>query len=127
MIALKMITSLLFGGMTLFSFGFAFALLRQMGMNDARKIIRSTFPMYYSFVIIVSSIAALVSLFFNPVLSKIMVGVLLSTIFARQILMPKINNATDSNNKKQFHLLHSLSVGIQLAQIVGAGYGVITL
>jgi hypothetical protein len=44
--------------------------------------------------------------------------VMLTAIFARQLLMPAINRATDLGNKKRFLWLHGFSVLLTLAHIV---------
>ena len=45
----------------------------------------------------------------------------LTTVAARQILMPAINQATDSGNKKRFIWLHGFSVVLTLGHIITAG------
>jgi len=52
----------------------------------------------------------------------LMATVALTTVPARQQLMPAINAASDSGNKRRFNLLHGLSVLIGLAQIAVVGY-----
>ena len=126
-ILIKLLNSLIFGGMTLFSFGFALSLLKQMPLKEARKIIRGTFPMYYSFLLVASLITGIVSFFFNIQICLIMVGTFVLTLFARNVIMPNINRATDTENQTQFKRLHSLSVFIQLLQIFAVGYGVVVL
>ena len=44
--------------------------------------------------------------------------ILLSTIPTRQILMPAINDATDTGEKQRFKTLHALSIVVTLVQIV---------
>ena len=44
------LASFLFGGMSLFSFGFAAFLLSSLPNNTARATIRSAFPFFYLFV-----------------------------------------------------------------------------
>jgi cbb3-type cytochrome oxidase subunit 1 len=46
-----------------------------------------------------------------------LVAIAITSIAARQLLMPAINAATDSNNKKRFALLHGASVVLTLAHI----------
>ena len=45
----------------------------------------------------------------------------LTTVAARQILMPAINQATDSGNKKRFIWLHGFYVVLTLGHIITAG------
>tara|TARA_B100000927_G_scaffold196692_1_gene158860 strand:+ start:131 stop:517 length:387 start_codon:yes stop_codon:yes gene_type:complete len=126
-VIVKLLSSFLFGGMTLFSFGFAIVLLKQMELSEARKIIRSTFPMYYKLVITVSAISTIISAPVNKFISLSMAGICITTLYARQILMHQINAATDSNNTKLFKQLHGVSVIIQLIQIGLLGYGIVII
>ena len=54
----------------------------------------------------------------NPFNALWMAFVLLTTVAARQLLMPAINRATDSGNKKRFLWLHSFSVLLTLGHVV---------
>jgi hypothetical protein len=47
-----------------------------------------------------------------------MAFVMLTAVAARQLLMPAINRATDSGNRKRFLWLHGFSVLITLGHIV---------
>ena len=115
--ALLFTLSLLFGGMVLFSFGFAPVLFRTVGTDMARRAIRGAFPYFYLFVIAVSALGAAVAIPVDPLSAGLLAAVSLSTIYARQILMSQINAATDAGDKTRFSSLHGLSVAIQLVQI----------
>ena len=119
-IALLM-TSFLFGGMMLFAVGFGPIVLKSLEGNVARLFIRNTFPHFYLFVLISSFLAAVTAFVFVPFASMALLAIFLSTIPARQILMPAINTAADDGDRKKFKLLHALSVAITLAHIVIAG------
>ena len=119
-IALLM-TSFLFGGMMLFAVGFGPIVLKSLEGNVARLFIRNTFPHFYLFVLISSFLAAVTAFVFVPFASMALLAIFFSTIPARQILMPAINAAADDGDRKQFKLLHALSVAITLAHIVIAG------
>lgn len=111
------LTALLFGGMTLYSFGFAPVLFRQLPMDRVRPLLRGTFPYYYLAVIALGTLAMAVS-FATDVLAGALLGaIVVSTLYARQILMHRINAATDRGDKAAFARLHGLSVAIQIAQI----------
>lgn len=56
-----------------------------------------------------------------------MAFVMLTTVAARQLLMPAINRATDSGNKKRFLWLHSFSVILTLGHIVLAAVVLVNL
>ncbi|MFW5655793.1 MAG: DUF4149 domain-containing protein [Roseicyclus sp.] len=111
------LTALLFGGMTFYSFGFAPVLFRQLPMDRVRPLLRGTFPYYYLAVIALGTLAMAVS-FATDVLAGALLGaIVVSTLYARQILMHRINAATDRGDKAAFARLHGLSVAIQIAQI----------
>lgn len=111
------LTALLFGGMTFYSFGFAPVLFRQLPMAEVRPLLRGTFPYYYLAVIALAALAAIPTALIDTVSSAILLGIAASTLYARQILMHRINAATDRGDKGAFGRLHGLSVVIQLAQI----------
>ena len=114
--------ALLFGGMLLFSAGFAPVLFKTVGQDMARKAIRGTFPYFYLFVIAVSALAAAVSLAVDPLTAAVCAFLVISTLYARQVLMHQINAATDAGDRARFSKLHGVSVVLQLAQIALVGW-----
>ena len=120
-------SSLLFGGMLFFSASFAAFLLTSLPPAEARVLIRKAFPSFYTFVVIVSLIAALLALASSLFSASILTLIALSTIPTRQILMPAINAATDAKLKQRFLVLHGLSVLITLAHIVALGFVIVDL
>lgn len=112
-----LLSSLLFGGMVLFSFGFALFALKHLPAAVARPLIRQAFPHYYLLVMIIAGLAALAAAPVDGTTAGLLAAIVLSTILARQVLMPAVNAATDRGDKKRFGQLHGLSVLIQLAQI----------
>lgn len=112
-----LLSALLFGGMVLFSFGFALFVLKHLPATVARPLIRQAFPHYYLLVIIIAAFAALASAPFDAMTAGLLAAISLSTILAQQVLMPAVNAATDRGDKKRFGQLHGVSVLIQLAQI----------
>jgi len=119
-----LLTAVLFGGMVFYSFGFAPVLFAQLPMEQARPLLRGTFPYYYLAVIGTAAAAALAAYFVSPLAAGLLAGILLTTVYARQILMPQINAATDRDDRRAFHRLHTVSVVIQLIQIALAGWAV---
>lgn len=116
-------TALLFGGMTLYAFGFAAFLFTALPVDTARTVIRRAFPWFYLFVMAVAAIAALLwMLQAHTMLALAMAVVALTTVPTRQILMPAINRATDAGQKQRFKWLHGLSVLITLAHIGACGW-----
>lgn len=122
-----LVTSLLFGGMTLYSFAFAAFLFTALPADTASALIRKAFPHFYIFVIITAAIAALASFSSDPTSAAILTFISATTIFARQILMPMINAATDAKQKQRFNVLHGLSVMLTLVHIGAAAYVVVRL
>jgi len=121
-------TALLFGGMVLYSFGFAAFVFNNLPVETAGPLIRKAFPHFYAFVLIIATLIAIMVAFLGDYLSlSLLVVILISTIFARQILIPAINQATDSAKPMQFKVLHGVSVAITLFHIVVAGYVIVRL
>lgn len=110
-------TALLFGGMVLYAFGFAAFLFTALPAETAGPTIRRAFPHFYLFVIASAGVAAVLVWLHDPTAAMLLAAVALSTIPTRQILMPAINRATDSGEKRRFAWLHGLSVMITLVHI----------
>ena len=113
-----LVVSLLFGGMFLFSAGFAAFLFRYLPPQDARMLIRKAFPPFYLFVIVSSGLAMALSWRLDSFSAAWMAFVMLTTVAARQLLMPAINRATDLGYRKRFLWLHGFSVLLTLGHIV---------
>ncbi|RUR32186.1 DUF4149 domain-containing protein [Vreelandella andesensis] len=109
--------ALLFGGMLLYSFGFAAFMLSTLPSDIARASIRRAFPHFYLFVLVVAAVAALLLWTLDHVSSLLMAAIALTVIPTRQRLMPAINRATDEGQKNRFKTLHGLSVAIGLVHI----------
>lgn len=120
-------TALLFGGTALYSFGFAAFVFTALPADIAGPLIRRAFPHFYLFVLLSSGFAAAVAFAVDPVSSAILLGIAATTIGARQILMPAINDATDQGAKTRFKVLHSLSVLVTLAHIAAAAFVLVRL
>lgn len=115
-------TALLFGGMVLFSFGFAAFLLNALPPEVARRTIRHAFPHFYLFVIGTASTAAALLWPADPLGAGLIALIAVTTVPARQILMPAINRATDTGSKVRFKQLHGISVMVTLVHIGVAAY-----
>jgi hypothetical protein len=113
-------TALLFGGMVLYAFGFAAFVFSALPAATAGPLIRRAFPHFYLFVMVTSAIAAAAILPHDTVSGVILATIVLTTVLARQALMPAINAATDAGARSRFKILHTLSVLITLAHIAGA-------
>jgi len=110
----------LFGGMSLFAFGFAALLFTALPADLARSVIRRAFPPFYLWVIATASLAGALLWGLDSWSVWIMAVVALSTVPTRQVLMPAINAATDAGNRKAFQWLHGLSVVITLGHIAAS-------
>ena len=115
-------SSLLFGGMTLYSFGFAAFVFSALPPDLSGETIRKAFPHFYVFVFATSGISAVVFYFFDLLAAAVMGVISATTIPTRQLLMPAINAASDIGARQRFKLLHSFSVLITLGQIIGSAY-----
>lgn len=111
----------LFGGMLLFAGGFGTLAFKLLDKATARSLIRNTFPYFYLYVLVNSGLAAVLSLYGSKISFVLLALIFVTTIPNRQFLMPAINNAADTGNKKRWGMLHGLSVIITLAHIVLAG------
>jgi hypothetical protein len=119
--AALIVAAILFGGMVLYSFGFAAFLFTSLPAEDAGALLRRAFPHFYLWVIAMAVLAALLQLGADPVSLGLLAAVALTTLPTRQLLMPAINAATDAGDKQRFNRLHGLSVVITLLHIAAVG------
>lgn len=117
-----LITAVLFGGMVLYSFGFAAFLFTVLPADVAGPTIRRAFPMFYIFVLGTAAVAAALLWPADPLAAGLLALIAATVLPTRQILMPAINRATDIGAKDRFKVLHGLSVVITLVHIALAGY-----
>jgi len=117
-----LLTAFLFGGMMLYSFGFAAFLFSNLPAPEAGTILRKAFPVFYLWCIAVAGVAAGVLFFLDSTSALLMAVVAITTVPARQNLMPAINAATDGGDKSRFKVLHGASVLLGLAQIAAVAY-----
>lgn len=115
-------TALLFGGMTLYAFGFAAFLFNALPAPTAGATLRRAFPWFYGFVIATAGTAALFWWPHHTTSAVTMAAVALSTVAVRQWLMPAINSATDAGQRRRFQWLHGLSVLVTLGHIAATGW-----
>lgn len=115
-------TALLFGGMTLYSFGFAAFLFKALPAPAAGATLRKAFPWFYLFVIATAALAAVLWWPHDAAAAAPLAAVALSTLPVRQWLMPAINRATDAGQRQRVKWLHGLSVVVTLGHIVATGW-----
>jgi hypothetical protein len=125
--AALLVTALLFGGMTLYSFGFAAFLFSALPAQTAGPLIRKAFPWFYLFVLATSAVAAALAAASDTVSALVLAVIAATTLYARQLLMPAINRATDDGDRRRFGILHTVSVVITLGHIAGAGFTIVRL
>lgn len=116
-----LVTALLFGGMTLYSFGFAAFLFKALPAPSAGATLRLAFPWFYLFVVATAAVAALLWWSHDTMAATVMAAVALTTIPVRQLLMPAINLATVSDDRLRFKWLHGASVLVTLSHIALTG------
>jgi len=115
-------TALLFGGMVLYSFGFAAVLFAALPPDTAGATIRRAFPHFYLFVLGCAALGAALLWPHDRIAAGLLALIAVTTVPNRQILMPAINRATDAGEKTRFKWLHGASVLVTLAHIGLAGY-----
>lgn len=122
-LAALFLSALLFGGMTLYSFGLAPLVFSQLPAETAGRFIRGAFSWYYLFVLGVAAVSAAVLAAIDPLAAGLMALVAVLGGVARQVLMPRINAARDAQMagdvaaKARFGRLHGLSVAINFVQL----------
>ena len=121
MVALALlVVAALFGGMLLYSFGFAPFLFRTLKPETAGRLLRRAFPVYYLLTIAAGALGALLVWLSGDGLSAMLLAlVALGAVAARQGLMPAINAARDAGNAAagRFRALHGASVAINMVQL----------
>jgi hypothetical protein len=126
-IALLLVATL-FGGMMLYSFGFAPMVFSTLPAADAGRFIRAAFPSYYLFVIVTAGLGGAVLLLTNPRSGLLALAIAAVAVYARQGLMPRINTVRDlqlqgnADAKRDFGRLHGTSVALNIVQLIAAGY-----
>ena len=117
----------LFGGMLLYSFGFAPLVFSKLPVQTAGTLLRDAFPFYYLFVIVVALVAGLALLRIDAFSAWLMFITLVIGVAARQLLMPAINRASDAraagddSAAGRFKRLHGISVVLNFVQLAAVG------
>ena len=112
------------GTMLFFSFVIAPVIFKVIDANNAGKFVRKIFPQYYLVNLIVLSIAVLLLFYISSVNLDFYITLIITILFAFSlfILMPLINKFKDNKEEKRFKYSHTLSVIINLIQIIGLIY-----
>jgi len=125
--AALLVTAWLFGGMFLFSAGFAAFVFKVLPVAEARFLIRQAFPPFYLFVLGLAAIATALCWTVDRWSALVLGLIAITTVSARQVLMPAINAATDRGEKRRFAWLHGVSVLLTLSHIIASAMVLIRL
>ena len=116
---------MLLGFMIFFPVVVAPSIFKNLNEKQSSLFLRSFFPKYYLFGIIISLIGIIVSYPENDlIIISSFVFIFLGFLFSRQYLTPQFNKAKDEINtsknlsKVKFEKLHQISVLINILQIV---------
>jgi len=112
----QLLTALMLGGMVFFAFVFAPLVFMKLPSETAGGFIREVFPVCYITFAAVALLAAALAAPSIDALVLVIVG--LFFLLARYWLMPKINEARDRGEDRNFNGLHRLSVIINAAQMI---------
>ncbi len=85
--------------MILYAFGFAAFIFHVLPPKDAGPVIRQAFPHFYLFVLGTSVLAAGLAAPAKPMLGLVLALIAITVLFARQVLMPAINRASDTQDR----------------------------
>ena len=120
-----LIFGMLLGFMIFFPTVVAPSIFKNLNEKQSSLFLRSFFPKYYLFGIIISLIGIIVSYLEDDlIIISSFVFIFLGFLFSRQYLTPLINKAKDEINKSKnlskvkFEKLHRFSVLINILQIV---------
>ena len=115
MLSIYLIAGVL-GVMLFFSVAVAPSIFKILPQEWAGVYVRAFFPKYYA----VLGVACLVAALFTNLPALKHVGLTCAALFAVSlfILTPRVNAAKDNNQTKQFNIMHGLSVGVNLLQLV---------
>ena len=123
-------TAILLGGMVYFAAVFAPLVFRHLPGEIAGGFIRRVFPVYYLAGLLLAAVAGLLALPGRPMEGGVLLIVAAGFLFARQVLMPRINRARDAGGPAdgaRFSRLHGLSVAINTVQLLAAAAVLVAL
>ena len=119
----KLIFSALFGSLVFFSLIIAPTIFKELDSSNSRKFIRAVFPKLYLWGMTLSLCNSLMLISRLDIPFFISLFIFFGFLYSRQILIPKINHASDKSHeseesKKKFKNLHSISVLIFIIQLI---------
>ena len=111
--------------MFFYSFGIAINVHRALDKENAGKLLRKLFPVYFLWGILISVIAEIIFIYEGlETQALIMAVTAIGYLYSRQVLVPKLNknrdlaNEGDKESKKIFSSLHFQSIMINLIQML---------
>ena len=122
-----LLTATLFGGMILYSFGFAPMMFHVLSPDAAGKMLRRAFPFYYLFIIAGGLASAVVLIPVDAFAAMLVVHVAAIGVFTRQFLMHWINRARDASATRAFQAMHGASVALNFVQLALIGWALVRL
>ena len=103
--------------MVFYSFGIAINVHRALDKENAGKLLRKLFPVYFLWGILISVIAEIIFIYEGlETQALIMAVTAIGYLYSRQVLVPKLNknrdlaNEGDKESKKIFSSLHFQSI-----------------
>ena len=119
-----LMTGVLIGSMIFFAAVVAPTVFQVLPAEAAGKFLRALFPRYYLWGIVISILGSIAALWVGWLHFILLASVMILFLYARQILMPRINAsrdaelAGDTTAKSRFQRSHRLSVIINGVQII---------
>ena len=112
------------GVMLFFSFVIAPVIFKVLDANNAGKFVRKIFPHYYLINLVILSVVVLLLLYISSVNLDFYITLIITILFAFSlfVLMPSINKFKDNEEERKFKYSHTLSVILNLIQILGLIY-----
>ena len=111
--------------MIFYSFGIAFNVHKTLDKENAGKLLRKLFPLYFLWGIIISIFIEIILLYQGAAFRAFLMAIVaIGFLYSRQVLVPLLNKNRDLVNegnkkaKKSFGSLHLRSVSINLIQMV---------
>lgn len=111
--------------MIFYSFGIAFNVHKTLDKENAGKLLRKLFPLYFLWGIIISIFIEIIFLYLGTSLKALLMAIVaIGFLYSRQVLVPLLNKNRDLANegneeaKKAFGSLHLRSVSINIIQMV---------
>lgn len=126
-------TAILLGAMLFFSFVVTPVVFKKLDGENAARFLRALFPLYYSIIIVLGALAALMlALAAQPMPAAAMAVTAALAVLTRQVLIPQLDAqragraAGDAVAVRVFRRLHGLSMVINLAQMLAVA-GVLSI